>query len=67
MIQTVDQMKALLPRLQAALPPSIDIGIALDRSQSIRAALTDTERTLFIAVLLVVGVVFVFLRRRGRR
>jgi multidrug efflux pump len=61
-IQTVDQMKALLPHLRAALPPSIHIGIALDRSQSIRAALSDTERTLFIAVLLVVGVVFVFLR-----
>ena len=37
-------------------------GIALDRSQSIRGALNDTERTLFIAVLLVVAVVFVFLR-----
>jgi multidrug efflux pump len=61
-IQTVDQIKALLPRLRAALPPSIHIGIALDRSQSIRGALSDTERTLFIAVLLVVGVVFVFLR-----
>ena len=36
--------------------------MALDRSQSIRAALSDTERTLFIAILLVVGVVFVFLR-----
>ncbi|MDE8343226.1 MAG: efflux RND transporter permease subunit, partial [Acidocella sp.] len=61
-IQTVDQIKALLPRLEAALPPSIHMDIALDRSQSIRAALADTERTLFIAVLLVVGVVFVFLR-----
>jgi multidrug efflux pump len=61
-IQTVDQLRALLPALRAALPPSIDYGIALDRSQSIRAALADTERTLFIAVLLVVGVVFVFLR-----
>ncbi|HTJ89358.1 MAG TPA: efflux RND transporter permease subunit [Acidocella sp.] len=61
-IQTVDQIKAMLPRLRAALPPSIHIGVALDRSQSIRGALSDTERTLFIAVLLVVGVVFVFLR-----
>ncbi len=61
-IQTVDQIKALLPRLRAALPPSVQIGVALDRSQSIRAALSDTERTLFIAVLLVVAVVFVFLR-----
>ncbi|HQT64630.1 MAG: nodulation protein [Acidocella sp. 20-57-95] len=61
-IQTVDQIRAMLPRLAAALPPSIHMQVALDRSQSIRAALADTERTLFIAVLLVVGVVFVFLR-----
>ena len=61
-IQTVDQIKAMLPKLRAALPPSIHIGIALDRSVSIRGALSDTEHTLFIAVLLVVGVVFVFLR-----
>ncbi len=61
-IKTVDQAKAMLPALRAALPPSIQFGVALDRSQSIRAALSDTERTLFIAVLLVVGVVFLFLR-----
>ncbi|HQT66668.1 MAG TPA: efflux RND transporter permease subunit [Acetobacteraceae bacterium] len=61
-IQTVDQIKAILPRLRAALPPAAKVSIALDRSQSIRAALGDTERTLFIAILLVVGVVFVFLR-----
>ena len=61
-IRTVDQIKAELPQLRAALPPAIRFGIAMDRSQSIRAALADTERTLFIAVLLVVGVVFIFLR-----
>jgi multidrug efflux pump len=61
-IQTVDQIKAMLPRLRAALPPAINYGVAMDRSQSIRSALADTERTLFIAVLLVVGVVFIFLR-----
>ncbi|HUM07289.1 MAG TPA: efflux RND transporter permease subunit, partial [Acidocella sp.] len=61
-IRTVDQIKAKLPQLRAALPPAISFGIALDRSQSIRAALADTERSLFIAVLLVVGVVFIFLR-----
>ncbi len=61
-IQTVDAIKALLPQLKAALPPAVNIGIAMDRSQSIRAALSDTETTLFIAVLLVVGVVYVFLR-----
>jgi multidrug efflux pump len=61
-IKTVDQIKALLPRLAAGLPPSVHMAVALDRSQSIRGAVSDTERTLFIAVLLVVGVVFVFLR-----
>jgi len=61
-IQTVDQARAMLPRLEAALPPSIKFAVVLDRSQSIRGALDDTERTLFLAVLLVVGVVFVFLR-----
>jgi multidrug efflux pump len=61
-IKTVDQAKAMLPALRAALPPSINFAVVLDRSQSIRAALSDTERTLFIAVLLVVAVVFVFLR-----
>jgi multidrug efflux pump len=61
-IQTVDQIKDLLPTLEAALPPSVHLNVALDRSQSIRGAIGDTERTLFIAVLLVVGVVFVFLR-----
>jgi multidrug efflux pump len=61
-IHTVDQVKAMLPRLQAALPPSIQMHVALDRSQSIRGALGDTEKTLFIAILLVIGVVFVFLR-----
>ncbi len=61
-IKTVDQVKALLPALQAALPPSIKMAVAMDRSISIRGALNDTERTLFIATLLVIGVVFVFLR-----
>jgi multidrug efflux pump len=61
-IKTVDQINAQLPVLEAALPPSVHVAVALDRSQSIRGALDDTERTLFIAVLLVVGVVFVFLR-----
>jgi multidrug efflux pump len=61
-IKTVDQINALLPALEAALPPGVHVAVALDRSQSIRGALGDTEKTLFIAVLLVVGVVFVFLR-----
>jgi multidrug efflux pump len=61
-IKTVDQALAMLPQIRAALPPAIKLQVALDRSQSIRGALDDTERTLFIAVLLVIGVVFIFLR-----
>ncbi|MBU6449589.1 MAG: efflux RND transporter permease subunit [Rhodospirillales bacterium] len=61
-IKTVDAIKALLPQIRAALPPSVNIQEAMDRSQSIRAAVDDTERSLFIAVLLVVAVVFIFLR-----
>jgi multidrug efflux pump len=61
-IQTVAQIKKVLPSVQATLPPSIQMHVALDRSQSVTAAVSDTERTLFIAVLLVIGVVFVFLQ-----
>ena len=61
-IKTVDGIKELLPQVRAALPPAVNIHVAMDRSQSIRAAVDDTERSLFIAVLLVVGVVFIFLR-----
>ncbi len=61
-IKTVAQIKKVLPSVVATLPPSIQVHIALDRSQSVTAAVGDTERTLFIAVLLVIGVVFVFLQ-----
>ena len=44
------------------MPHNVHVGIALDRSQSVNAAVRDTERTLFVAVLLVIGVVFVFLQ-----
>ena len=59
-ITTVDSVKAI-PQLKAAIP-DIDIGVAIDRSTTIRASLAETQRTLLIAVLLVVGVVYVFLR-----
>jgi len=61
-IQTVAQIKKVLPSVEATLPPSIQVHIALDRSQSVTAAVSDTERTLLLAVLLVIGVVFVFLQ-----
>ncbi len=61
-ISTVAQIKKVLPAMEATLPPNIQVHIALDRSQSVTAAVGDTERSLFLAVVLVIGVVFVFLR-----
>jgi multidrug efflux pump len=56
------QIRKLLPSIEATLPPGIHVHIAQDRSQSVNAAVGDTERTLMIAVLLVIAVVFVFLQ-----
>jgi multidrug efflux pump len=61
-ITTIDGVRAAVPRLKAALPRDIDITFASDRSTTIRASLNDTQRTLIIAVLLVVAVVYAFLR-----
>ncbi len=60
-IQTVDRVKAALPPLEAAMPRSIHLALASDRSLTIRASLADTERTLVIAVILVTLIVFLFL------
>jgi multidrug efflux pump len=60
-VKTVGQIEARLPIIQAALPKAIHVNVAVDRSESVRASTADTERTLFLAVLLVIGVVFVFL------
>jgi multidrug efflux pump len=61
-IKTVAQIKKVLPSIEATLPPNIKVHIAMDRSQSVTAAVGDTERSLMIAVVLVIGVVFVFLQ-----
>jgi multidrug efflux pump len=61
-IETVDNVYALLPQLRASIPSAIDVTPVLDRTTTIRASLHDIERTLFIATLLVIGVVFAFLR-----
>jgi multidrug efflux pump len=61
-IETVDGVKAVLPSLRAALPGDVDIMLASDRSTTIRGSLADTQRTLIIAVGLVIVVVFAFLR-----
>jgi multidrug efflux pump len=61
-ISTVDLVKALMPQLRASVSPAIDISLAVDRSITIRTSLRDVERTLVLAVLLVIVVVFAFLR-----
>ncbi len=61
-IQTVDGVRALLPKLQAQLPADIKLAVASDRTVSIRSALRDVETTLVIAIALVVLVVSAFLR-----
>jgi multidrug efflux pump len=61
-IATVDRIYALLPELRAAISPAIDLQPAVDRSTTIRSSLADVERTLLLSVVLVVLVVFVFLR-----
>jgi multidrug efflux pump len=61
-ITTVDAIKKTLPQLHASIDPSIVLNIGLDQTQTIRASVSDIERTLMISVALVVLVVFLFLR-----
>lgn len=61
-IQTVDRIKSLLPQLQAAMPPGIKVNLVSDRTQTIRASVSDVQFTLLLTVALVVMVIFVFLR-----
>jgi HAE1 family hydrophobic/amphiphilic exporter-1 len=61
-IDTVDKIKAQLPRLIAAIPPAIKIKIISDRTLTIRAAVEDVQFTLLVTILLVVMVIFIFLR-----
>src|SRR6202042_2188982 len=61
-IATVDRVRAQLPSIQASIPLGIDTTIVLDRTTTIRASVSDVERTLLISIGLVILVVFVFLR-----
>jgi multidrug efflux pump len=61
-IDTVDGIRAQLPNIQATIPLGIDTTIVLDRTTTIRASVSDVERTLLISIGLVIIVVFVFLR-----
>jgi multidrug efflux pump len=62
MIDTVDRIYSLLPTLRASVPPAINLSVVLDRTTSIRASFRDIQITLLISIVLVVLVVFVFLR-----
>ncbi len=61
-IDTVDRVREVLPQLQAAIPQSIHLDVALDQTITIRASVHEVERTLLISILLVILVVFFFLR-----
>jgi multidrug efflux pump len=61
-IETVDKIQAILPQLQAEIPQAIKINIASDQTTTIRASVSEVERTLIISVILVILVVFIFLR-----
>jgi multidrug efflux pump len=61
-VGTVDAVRAELPELTKALPPGLHMELAADRTQTIRASVSDVQRTLLLSMVLVVGVIFLFLR-----
>ena len=61
-LSTIAGVKAALPFLRQSISPAIDVGVAVDRATTIRASVQDVERTLLLSVLLVIAVVYVFLR-----
>jgi HAE1 family hydrophobic/amphiphilic exporter-1 len=61
-IEVVDQVKKLLPTFRAEVPPAIDIETLYDRSVTIRASVGEVQFTLYLALMLVVLVIFIFLR-----
>jgi multidrug efflux pump len=62
MIETVDRITALFPQLRASISPSLHLSVAVDRTTTIRASVHDVEVALIISILLVILVVFAFLR-----
>ena len=62
-VAVTDKIKAILPQFRANLPAAVQLDVVFDRSQMIRASIDDVQHTLLIAGALVVGVIFVFLRR----
>ena len=61
-IDTVDRIRAAMPSLEASIPKGINITLVLDRTTTIRASVSDVERTLALSIILVIIVVFIFLR-----
>lgn len=61
-VKTVDGLKSRLPFIKSALPADVDVHVMADSSRVIRSSLADTRLTLFIAVILVIGIVLVFLQ-----
>jgi multidrug efflux pump len=61
-IGTVDRIQAVLPEIESSIPRSINVKVAMDQTVTIRASVDDTETTLIVSVVLVILVVFVFLR-----
>ncbi|MGA2349746.1 MAG: efflux RND transporter permease subunit [Terracidiphilus sp.] len=61
-IDTVDRIRAELPSIEASIPQGISTTIVLDRTTTIRASVSDVERTLMLSIILVILVVFIFLR-----
>ncbi len=61
-VETVNAVREELPELTRALPPGLTLDIAADRTQTIRASVADVQGTLLLAMLLVVGVIYLFLR-----
>jgi multidrug efflux pump len=61
-IQVVDRIKALLPKLRATIPPAIKIEVLTDRTTTVRASVADVEFELMLCIALVVAVIFLFLR-----
>ena len=62
-VQTVEQIRRVLPELRSVLPADVHLDVFADRTVTIRASVHDVEFTLILTVFLVVGVIFVFLRR----
>ena len=61
-VATADRIKAILPQLQAAMPPGVKVDVIIDRTTTIRASVSDVQFTLMLTIALVVMVIFHFLR-----